>query len=133
MSKNIVIFSDGTGQAGGITFDEVRTNVYKLYRAHRRRVSGEGLSLFNANPPQRRKIFLHHGISRRNFREPRNNARRCFRSSIASFVKKPCLSAFLFSLGAPDPGAPPCIRQRFLPCTAGDLQEPPFRVLAPQR
>jgi hypothetical protein len=35
MSKNIVIFSDGTGQAGGITFDEVRTNVYKLYRACR--------------------------------------------------------------------------------------------------
>src|ERR1700685_1335494 len=35
MSKNIIIFSDGTGQAGGITFDEVRTNVYKLYRACR--------------------------------------------------------------------------------------------------
>jgi hypothetical protein len=35
MPKNIVIFSDGTGQAGGINFDEVRTNVYKLYRACR--------------------------------------------------------------------------------------------------
>jgi Uncharacterized alpha/beta hydrolase domain (DUF2235) len=35
MPKNIVIFSDGTGQAGGITFDEVRTNIYKLYRACR--------------------------------------------------------------------------------------------------
>jgi hypothetical protein len=35
MPKNIVIFSDGTGQAGGVTFDEVRTNVYKLYRACR--------------------------------------------------------------------------------------------------
>jgi uncharacterized protein (DUF2235 family) len=35
MAKNIVIFSDGTGQAGGITFDEVRTNVYKLYRTCR--------------------------------------------------------------------------------------------------
>jgi hypothetical protein len=35
MSKNIIIFSDGTGQAGGITFDEVRTNVYKLYRSCR--------------------------------------------------------------------------------------------------
>jgi uncharacterized protein (DUF2235 family) len=33
--KNIIVFSDGTGQAGGITFDEVRTNVYKLYRACR--------------------------------------------------------------------------------------------------
>lgn len=35
MPKNIVIFSDGTGQAGGINFDEARTNVYKLYRACR--------------------------------------------------------------------------------------------------
>jgi hypothetical protein len=35
MAKSIVIFSDGTGQAGGINFDETRTNVYKLYRACR--------------------------------------------------------------------------------------------------
>jgi len=35
MPKNIVIFSDGTGQAGGVTFDENRTNIYKLYRATR--------------------------------------------------------------------------------------------------
>ena len=35
MPKNVIIFSDGTGQAGGITFDEMRTNVYKLYRATR--------------------------------------------------------------------------------------------------
>jgi uncharacterized protein (DUF2235 family) len=35
MPKNILIFSDGTGQAGGITFDEDRTNIYKLYRATR--------------------------------------------------------------------------------------------------
>src|SRR5260370_23536233 len=35
MPKNIVIFSDGTGQTGGINFDEARTNVYKLYRACR--------------------------------------------------------------------------------------------------
>jgi hypothetical protein len=27
MPKNIVIFSDGTGQAGGINFDEARTNI----------------------------------------------------------------------------------------------------------
>ena len=33
--KNILIFSDGTGQAGGITFDEDRSNIYKLYRAAR--------------------------------------------------------------------------------------------------
>src|ERR1700704_1605419 len=35
MAKNILIFSDGTGQAGGIRFDENRTNIYKLYRATR--------------------------------------------------------------------------------------------------
>ncbi len=35
MPKNILIFSDGTGMAGGITFDEDRTNIYKLYRATR--------------------------------------------------------------------------------------------------
>lgn len=33
--KNIVIYSDGTGQVGGIYFDEDRTNIYKLYRATR--------------------------------------------------------------------------------------------------
>ena len=35
MGKNIVICSDGTGQRGGVNFDEERTNVYKLYRATR--------------------------------------------------------------------------------------------------
>jgi uncharacterized protein (DUF2235 family) len=35
MSKNVLIFSDGTGQVGGLRFDETRTNVYKLYRATR--------------------------------------------------------------------------------------------------
>lgn len=35
MGRNILIFSDGTGQAGGISFDENRTNIYKLYRATR--------------------------------------------------------------------------------------------------
>jgi uncharacterized protein (DUF2235 family) len=35
MGKNLVIFSDGTGQAGGFRFDEVRGNVYKMYRATR--------------------------------------------------------------------------------------------------
>jgi hypothetical protein len=35
MGKNVVILSDGTGQAGGFRFDEDRSNVYKLYRATR--------------------------------------------------------------------------------------------------
>jgi hypothetical protein len=32
MPKNILIFSDGTGQAGGVNFDENRSNIYKLFR-----------------------------------------------------------------------------------------------------
>jgi uncharacterized protein (DUF2235 family) len=35
MRKNIVIFSDGTGNRGGLLFDESRSNIYKLYRATR--------------------------------------------------------------------------------------------------
>jgi len=35
MGKNVVIYSDGTGQAGGFRFDEDRSNIYKLYRATR--------------------------------------------------------------------------------------------------
>lgn len=35
VARNVVIFSDGTGQRGGLYFDEERTNVYKLYRATR--------------------------------------------------------------------------------------------------
>jgi uncharacterized protein (DUF2235 family) len=33
--KNILIFSDGTGQAGGLLPDERRSNIYKLFRATR--------------------------------------------------------------------------------------------------
>jgi hypothetical protein len=43
------------------------------------------------------------------------------------------LRAFWFSLGAPDPGALPCMRQRFLPRTAGEWHAPPDRVFAPHR
>ena len=35
MPKNIVIFSDGTGQAGGVHPDQRLSNVYKLFRASR--------------------------------------------------------------------------------------------------
>ena len=35
MAKNIIIYSDGTGQAGGLRPDENRSNIYKLYRATR--------------------------------------------------------------------------------------------------
>ena len=42
-------------------------------------------------------------------------------------------SAFLLPRGAPDPNAPPCMRQHLLPWTDGELQGLPERVLAPQR
>jgi hypothetical protein len=35
MARNLVILSDGTGQQGGLFFDERRSNIYKLYRATR--------------------------------------------------------------------------------------------------
>jgi uncharacterized protein (DUF2235 family) len=35
MSKNILIFSDGTGQAGGLKPDQTLSNIYKLFRASR--------------------------------------------------------------------------------------------------
>src|SRR5260370_2829361 len=35
MAKNILIFSDGTGQVGGLRPDERRSNIYKLFRATR--------------------------------------------------------------------------------------------------
>ena len=35
MSKNVLIYSDGTGQAGGLFVDETRSNDYKLYRGTR--------------------------------------------------------------------------------------------------
>lgn len=35
LRRNILIFSDGTGQAGGLFPDEDRSNIYKLYRATR--------------------------------------------------------------------------------------------------
>ena len=35
MPKNIVVFSDGTGQIGGLRPDQRLSNVYKMYRAMR--------------------------------------------------------------------------------------------------
>jgi hypothetical protein len=50
-----------------------------------------------------------------------------------SRVCRPCFRAFLLPGGAPDPKAPPCIRHRLFPLTAGDMQALPDLVLAPQR
>jgi uncharacterized protein (DUF2235 family) len=35
MAKNIVVYSDGTGQDGGVRPEQRVSNVYKLYRASR--------------------------------------------------------------------------------------------------
>ena len=35
MAHNIIVSSDGTGQRGGVFFDEKRFDIYKLYRATR--------------------------------------------------------------------------------------------------
>jgi len=74
-----------------------------------------------------------HFIACKNFRASHNRARTCLRSAIASLVNRPCLRAFWFPLGGPVPGAQPCMRQRFLPRTAGERHAPPERILAPHR
>ncbi len=57
-ARNIVIFSDGTGQRGGVYFDEARTNVYKVYRAAR---CGPDSSI----PPERQVAFYDPGLGTR--------------------------------------------------------------------
>jgi uncharacterized protein YjbI with pentapeptide repeats/uncharacterized protein (DUF2235 family) len=56
--RNIVIFSDGTGQRGGVYFDEARTNIYKLYRAAR---CGPDSSI----APERQLAFYDPGLGTR--------------------------------------------------------------------
>jgi uncharacterized protein (DUF2235 family) len=53
--RNIVILSDGTGQRGGVYFDEARTNIYKLYRAAR---SGPDSNV----PPEKQQAFYDPGL-----------------------------------------------------------------------
>jgi hypothetical protein len=87
----------------------------------------------SAYPDLQGVLTAHHFISSSSFRASPNSARICLRSAIASLVNSPCLRAFWFAVGAPDPCAPPCMRQRFLPHTAGERQASPERVLAPHR
>lgn len=56
---------------------------------------------------------------RASLRARRMKSLRALRSWRASRVWSPCFRAFRLPLGAPDPGAPPCMRQRALPVTAG--------------
>jgi len=55
MSKNILIFSDGTGQAGGLRPDQRLSNVYKLYRATR-------IGPDSTINPARQIAFYHTGL-----------------------------------------------------------------------
>ena len=55
MTKNILIFVDGTGNQGGLLPDESRTNVYKLFRATR---AGPDSSI----DPSKQIAFYIHGI-----------------------------------------------------------------------
>jgi uncharacterized protein (DUF2235 family) len=55
MTKNILIFADGTGNEGGLLPDESRTNVYMLFRATR---TGPDSS----NDPLKQVAFYVHGI-----------------------------------------------------------------------
>ena len=54
-------------------------------------------------------------------------------STIAFRLNRPCLRAFWFSLGAPVSGAPPCMRQRRLPRSAGEQHDAPARIFAQRR
>lgn len=55
----------------------------------------------------------------------------CRRMASRSDVYRPVFRALRFPLGAPDPVAPPCMRQRRRPDTAGERHAPPARVRAP--
>jgi uncharacterized protein (DUF2235 family) len=55
VSKNILIFADGTGQAGGIRPDQCLSNIYKLYRATR-------VGPDNTMRPTEQVAFYHPGL-----------------------------------------------------------------------
>jgi uncharacterized protein (DUF2235 family) len=61
--KNILIFSDGTGQAGGLRPDQTLSNVYKLYRSTR--VGPE-----NAINPERQLAFYDAGLGTSEHSDP---------------------------------------------------------------
>ncbi len=59
MAKNILIFSDGTGQAGGLKPDQRLSNIYKLYRATR-------ISPDNDIDPRKQVAFYDPGLGTSN-------------------------------------------------------------------
>jgi hypothetical protein len=71
-----------------------------------------------------------HFIRSNSSRVSPNKSRIRRRSMIACVVNSPCLRAFWFSFGAPDPCAPPCMRQRCLSLTAGERHASPLASLS---
>src|SRR3954470_20010302 len=55
MPKNIVVFSDGTGQDGGVRPEQRISNVYKMYRASR-------VHPDNAIDPKEQVVFYDPGL-----------------------------------------------------------------------
>jgi hypothetical protein len=58
MPKKIVILSDGTGQGGGINFDEVRTNVYAKHA-----ISIDEILLVGDDLPKTVAVALNHRMA----------------------------------------------------------------------
>ena len=96
-------------------------------------ITHEVLTSTVAGPEAPRGRNACHSIFSASCRAERIRCRNARRSSIASRVNSPLFSAFLLPCAAPDPRAPPCMRQRFLPLTAGAMQGLPERVFAPHR
>lgn len=86
-----------------------------------------------ARPRGRGFATANHLIVCSNFRASPNKSLIRWRSAMASWVNRPCRRALWFPFCAPEPCAPPCMRQRDLPRTAAERHDPPERVLAPQR
>lgn len=85
MGKNILIFSDGTGQVGGLRPDQRLSNIYKLYRASR--VSPE-----NCIDPDRQIAFYDAGLGTSDTDQP-------FWVRPISFIRRALASATGTGLG----------------------------------
>ena len=87
----------------------------------------------NASLPPQHRCRLSHFRSLSVARPERRIALISRRISLLLAEYQPCLSALVFPDCPPEPCAPPCMRHRALPETAGDLQGAPLRVFAPHR
>jgi uncharacterized protein (DUF2235 family) len=112
--RNIVLLSDGTGQRGGLYFDEERSNVYKLYRATRiapdsaidpdRQLAfydpGLGTLPPGGSTPQRIYRFIYNFISRATGLGITQNIIDCYAALIRLWCPGDRIFLFGFSRGA---------------------------------